>query len=741
MKRILLIALLLAAIFAPAMAQEVITEIEVRGNQNIDRDLILSVVPFKLGDFLVPDQVGLTIKNLYQLGVFDDVALDAEERSHGIALIIRVTEFPVVADISIKGNRKLKDDKIEEITGLRVGSYWSPYFQAEIVRKVSEEYAGKGYHNAEIEFEVAEQPDLQVAVTLRVEEGEKIKLRQIRFHGNHQVSARKLRGRMKTKQASLLRSGKFEDEVFEQDLQAIIDYYNREGFVDARVISHDVQVLEGRNMQIDIYLEEGEQYRFGEVRVLGNARFTEEAITEFFRFKDDELFDMEKFNKQLYDVNSMYYEEGYIYARFDHVLEKRGDHIDILLTVEENTRARIHKIHFEGNRRTREKILRRQIIIHPGDYFRQSLVMKSQQNIYNLGFFEPDLYPDIQPINANGDVDLVIHVNDKTSGSANGGIGYNTQDSFVGQFSISQNNLFGSAMRAGLSWEFGGSTNNFEFDFNNPYFLDSNISSGFSVFHTKKEWDSYNYQVLSTGGSVRAGRSVHFLNYAKFILGYSYSAKKYEIQNSNDDASDYITELDGLKWQHNSSAYLTFSRDSRDNVFYPTAGSQFTIYQEIAGGILGGDFDYYKVIGEMRWFIKTFWKLVLRTKVRYSYVTAYGRSDLVPPEERFYLGGTGVEGVRGYPDHSIGPDDGGHRAVIMSSEYAFPIAGDQIIGLLFFDTGDSYDDLTEFNFWKMKKGAGLGLRVRSPFGLIGFDYAHNFDANQWEPHFQFGTTF
>ena len=185
---------------------------------------------------------------------------------------------------------------------------------------------------------------------------------------------------------------------------------------------------------------------------------------------------------------------------------------------------------------------------------------------------------------------------------------------------------------------------------------------------------------------------------------------------------------------------MTIARDNRDNIFFPTTGTQFTLYSELAGGPLQGDFNYFKQIAQVSWFTKTIWQLVLSTKWRFGYVTGYN-SDEVPPDERFYLGGTGPDGIRGYADRSVGPDEGGLREIIFSTEYSWPIAGDQLIGLLFFDAGDSYNSLKDFDFWNMKKGAGIGIRVRSPFGLIGFDYAHNFENRRWEPHFQFGTTF
>lgn len=206
-------------------------------------------------------------------------------------------------------------------------------------------------------------------------------------------------------------------------------------------------------------------------------------------------------------------------------------------------------------------------------------------------------------------------------------------------------------------------------------------------------------------------------------------------------ANATLIELDKLGWRYTSAANFTLSRDTRDNVFFPTRGSQMTLYTELAGGPLAGDFDYFKQIAQVNWYSEAWKKLTIRTKWRFSYITPYGSSDDAPPDEKFYLGGTGADGIRGYPDRSIGPVGGGTRAIIFSTELGYPIAGDQIIGVGFFDAGDSYNKLRDFNFLNLKKGVGAGIRIRSPFGLIGFDYAYNLDEGGWEPHLQFGTTF
>ncbi len=741
MRRILLILIVSLSLISGVLIAEndLILEIEIEGNLNIEDELIRTLLTFEVGEDLTMDAVSKSIKSLYQLSVFEDIKIEKTDLQQGISITVIVKEFPIVNEVEFKGNKKIKNSVMEDFVNLKAGSYWSPFLEAEVANSISEEYKKKGYHQAKAEFKTTRLEQNQIDVIVQIDEGSKVVIKKIKIHGNKEFTAKKVLGKMKTKKASLFRSGKFEQEKFDIDLENIITYYNKKGFIDARIISWDKKLVENKFI-IDIYLYEGKSFNFGKVFVSGNSRFTDDLIISNFKFEEDDVFNLDKFNTQLNDVASMYYEEGYIYAGFEHELQKAKGKININLDIKENTRAKIHRIHIKGNRKTKEKVIRKHLAISPGDYFRQSKVRRTLSNIYNMGFFEPDMFPDYSPINNNGDIDLVIHVNDRISGSANGGIAVNSQDGIVGQLSVSHNNLFGNSWQTALKWEFGKKTQNYDFNFTNPYFMDSNILAGFDIYHTAKEWSTY--EINTNGGSLRMGKPLGFLDYARIVFGYSFYTKKYKILEGVDtaDVSDNLAELDAKGWQNTSALSMTVSRDSRDNVFYPTAGSQFTLYSEFAGGPLYGDFKYFKQIAQVSWYTKTVWELVLRTKWRFGYVTGYDGEE-APPDERFYLGGTGPDGIRGYPDRSVGPTEGGLREIIFSAEYAAPIAGDQIVGLLFFDAGNSYDRLEDFNFWEMKKGAGLGVRIRSPFGLIGFDYAHNFENRNWEPHFQFGTTF
>ncbi|MCK9584495.1 MAG: outer membrane protein assembly factor BamA [Candidatus Cloacimonetes bacterium] len=745
-KHNLLIIALLALLGSLWGAGETIYEIRVEGTQNIADELITSAMSLRVGDPVTPDGVSRSIKNLYRMGVFSDIQIESEPYRTGVNLIVKVSENAVVSSVTYQGFKVIKKDKLEELIGLRIGSYWSGSMKAQILAKLMAEYASKGFGYAEIEVQEQSLPGNQVALTLRVEEGKRVTLKEITFIGNENFEDKQLIRRMKTKPSSFLRSGRFEQEKFDADLIALNDFYKKNGFIDVVIGPYELQQVSDRHHELVITIAEGTKYFFGEIKVSGNEHFTTESILEAFTFKAGDTFDQEKFDKQMARVYSLYFDEGYIYTDIRNEFEKTGETLNISMVIVENVRAQIRQVQITGNRRTKEKVLRRQLEIAPGDYYRQSQVIRSQQNIYNLGFFEPDIRLDYERINTNGDIDLQIDVTDKPSGVANGGVGYNSQDKFVGQLSLSQNNLFGNNWSSGITWDFGGSTQNFELSFTNPNLYDSDVLLGTNLYYTKKNWSSFHYEIYTRGGAVRLGQAIPWVDRSRASIGYSFYSKKYNVTNltavfADSLANATLIELDKLGWRYTSAMNFTLSRDTRDNIFFPTKGSQITLYSEVAGGPFMGDFDYFKQIAQVNWYAEAWKKLALRTKWRFSYITPYGDSDDAPPDEKFYLGGTGADGIRGYPDRSIGPAGGGTRAIIFSTELGYPIAGDQVIGVTFFDAGDSYNKLREFNFMKLKKGVGAGIRIRSPFGLIGFDYAYNVEDRSWEPHLQFGTTF
>lgn len=740
---ILLLTCIAGSLFA---ADETIYEIKVEGATNIDAELVTSALSFRVGDTLDPEDVAKSIRNLYKMGVFADIEFSSEPYRTGINIIIKVVENPVVSSIEYIGFKAVKRERIDELVTLRVGSYWSDAVKNQLLRKLRAEYSSKGFTNAKIEIFEAKGDKNKIGLKVQAEEGKRVSVKQITFVGNNAFTDKILVKRMKTKPASFIRSGRFEQEKFDVDLINLAAYYKKNGYIDVQIGPYELLSINEKSMELVINIEEGIQYNFGRVIIEGNDHFGDEQLQAVFTLKNGEPFDQEKFDSQMGKLYSMYFDEGYIYSEIKPDYQKDDNLVNVLLAITENTRARIRQIHITGNRRTKEKVIRRQLEISPGDYFRQTQVLRSQQNIYNLGFFEQDIKLDYERINSEGDIDLQLDVQDKSSGVANGGVGYNSQDNFVGQLSFSQNNLFGNNWSSGLKWEFGGSTQNFEFNFTNPNLYDSDLLLGTNIYYTKKNWSSFFYEIYTRGAGLRLGQALPWVDRTRVVAGYSLYSKKYRITDlasimENEAANATLIELDSLQWRYTSALNFTLSRDTRDNVFFPTNGSQFTLFSEVAGGPLGGNFDYFKQIAQVNWYTDTWQKIVLRTKWRFCYVTPYGSSGDAPPDEKFYLGGTGPDGIRGFADRSVGPAGGGTRAIIFSTELGYPIGSDQIIGVGFFDAGNSYNKLRDFNFINFKKGVGAGLRIRSPFGLIGFDYAYNLNDGGWEPHLQFGTTF
>ncbi|MCL2064927.1 MAG: outer membrane protein assembly factor BamA [Candidatus Cloacimonetes bacterium] len=757
-----MIILLLISLFVSLYAQNfVILDVHVEGNQRINRDLILATSGLRIGDNFTPDLVSHAIRALYNLSVFDDVTITVEEIYRGLRLNIMVVELPVVNNVRYVGNKAISNNRMDEMSIIRVGTYWSPIVQFENTRRLLSEYSSRGHHIVDIDYVIRE-TDAGLDIRINIEEGRRLVVRGINIEGNQGIETNRILKTMKgTRIRGLFRSGRWEEEKFREDLDSIIQLYNTQGFLDARIVHTEEIIEDNRNVTLNIIIEEGERFLFGSISVSGNQHFETSEILALFTQREGDVFNMETFNNQMRMVASMYFEEGYIYLHLDpHIsrvsatneseetdlsqnIDTHG-RVNIHIDIVENTRSRIHKIHVVGNTRTREKVIRRQLVIAPGDYFRQTRVIRSQQNVYNLGFFGTDMDVDYMPINNAGDVDLYLSVSDVNRGSINGGAGFNSRDKLVLQASVAHNNLMGKNWQGNLSFEYARSTQNVDMMFTNPHLFDTDVLFGFNVYHTQRDWTDFNYRIFTSGGGVRLGYPIKALDFARIIGGYSLYSKQYEIRNPDRPTSPELQRLHDEGRQYTSAVTLTLIRDSRDNIFFPTSGSRIWINNELAGGPLGGDFNYYKQVTEVSWFTPVFLNTVLRLKWRYGYLTDYGRSaNGAPPDERFFLGGTGPDGVRGYSDRSIGTSegDGGSRMVLFSTELGIPLSSDAIIGLLFFDSGEAANRFADFNFRDLRKGAGTGIRLRSPIGLLGFDYAYNFEYKRWEPHFQLGTTF
>jgi len=725
-----------------------LSQLRVEGNQSVDGSLVLSTSGLEIGEELTTEKLREAIRKIYELNFFSEIRIKGEEFPEGINLVFVVVEKPTLERVEIEGNKKIKKNELEEKIALKPGGFVDPLLIQENKEKIVALYKEKGYLNATVK-DIQSIHKEKMVLKLLIEEGKKVKVKKIEIVGNEALSDKKITKVMRIKAKRWFRSGDFKEELFKEDLDRILQLYKREGYLDAKIMGHEISYDPTSEwMVITIKVSEGERYKVGKIHWDGNLAFSLEKLQQQLKLEEGENFNQDKYGKSLENLYAAYAEEGYIYCQIEPEQEARGQTLDVYYRIVEGKPAHVRKIRIEGNMRTREKVIRRELTIKPGDLFKRSSVIRSQREVFNLGFFK-DIKLDYEKANEEGDIDLIMTVEEKSTGTFQVGTAYNATDKLTGYIEISQPNLFGKGQIVNIRWAFGKRTNDIELGFTEPWLFDQPTSVGFDIFHTTRIREYY--EEKRAGGSLRIGRPLPWLDYTRIYWRYTLEDVDFRVTEPDTSKVPLFIRREVGK-RKTSSTQFTLIRDSRDNFFNASRGSRVSLSPEWAGGLLGGDVDFQKYVIEVSSYYKTFWKFVLMLRGRFGIIDGYTTPSTVPSYERFYLGGTGPDGVRGYPDRSIGPRElginiGGRSMFITSLEYKFPIA-ESVYWLFFLEGGNAWPSLRESHFTQLKKGAGMGIRIEIPMlGIMGFDYGYRFDSvgpyakGGFEPHFQMGGSF
>jgi outer membrane protein insertion porin family len=744
----LLVLLPATSLFAQ---EQKIAQVQVEGNVYADSALIVNTTGLRIGEVLDSEKIQQTIRRLYSLGLFSDVQVEARPYEEEVVVVVMVDEFPALEKVIIDGNDKIDQDEILAAIELGEGQIVSPSVIQRKAQQIEEHYTSKGYLLANVTTELSE-PDTRgrIRLTFVINEGHKVHVEKIEIEGNEAFDDGKVRKAMETKEKRWWRSGKFEREKYEEDKTRIVDFYRSKGYIDAAVISDSMWYgPQGKDLFIRVTVSEGKQYQVGSIGLRGYELFTEDQLREQCVLREGDIFNQEKYDETLANLYTVYQEQGYLYTQ---IIDRKVPS-DSLLNLEfefiEGQPARVHKIIITGNTKTKEKVIRRELVIKPGQIFKRSAFLRSHREVYYLNFFA-NVIPDYRTL-PNGDIDLIFQVEEKPTGQAQVGVGYSEQDKLVGTIGLGVPNLFGNGQHLDFNWDFGKTTQNIRIGFTEPWLLDTPTSAGFDLYQTSRTWTSY-YTEVRTGGDLRLGRRLSWPDdYFRIYWKYRLEDVEYkDFSGSYNPSEEY--DLRRIDWpQRTSSTTFTLIRDSRDLPEFATMGSVHSLSSEFAGGVLGGDVNYHKHIFDSAWYFQNLWKLTLMIKTRAGIVDTYTRSQSVPFSERFMPGGTSFDGtIRGYDNRSVGPVEsgaeiGGKTMLIFTAEYQFPVVEQQIYGLLFMDAGNAWRSLNETDITDLKRSAGVGIRIVAPMiGVIGFDMAYGFDnleGGEWHPHFQLGTSF
>ncbi len=681
---------------------ETVAEVRVRGNRRIDSDAILSRVRTRGGETLRPAQVAADVREIFALGFFRNVVVYRDEGPEGLILTFEVEENPVVRQIAVTGNDNIDSETLRDSLTLTTGSTLDYPLLHENQQRIEALYRAEGYYLAKVSYEIQPMAPGSIAIDFDIEEGEKLKLREIVFEGNEHFTDEELAEQFSTRTWKFYsyatswydKSGTYSEPVFLRDLRTVEKAYTDSGFLQVEVGQPDVQATEaGITVVVDI--EEGERFSVGKIDVAGDDTVDLEGLRQKLKLREGEIFNRSHLTEDVENLETHYTDRGFYFANVapSTKLDAENQTVDVTFEVEKGPLYFIRQIEIAGNTRTVDPVIRREMRVVEGQLYSARAVQVSSRRIQGMGFFE-DVSFEPRPTDDPSQLDLDVNVVERPTGSFSFGAGFSSQDSFVFTASLAEQNLFGRGYGVNLSADLGGRTSRYFFSFTDPYFLGTDFSLGATFFLTSIRFEDFEQD--QQGFDLTLGHSLSEDNTSRGNLRYSYSTREIE-QNTGVNAAGVIfREL--LQGNESTSILgVSFRTDTRDDRFAPTSGFNYGGTLEYAG--LGGFANFLRIEGRFAWYLGApKWLLkrssfVFSTRIGYTEpfnnISDYDFGDLTGPSpcsdssncdnvaqidqidtnlklpltERYFLGGLGTFQMRGYKARSLGP----RRAILKRS--------------------------------------------------------------------------
>lgn len=781
---------------------------DVEGCVATSRNSVIINTGLGIGDKItIPGpQIGDAIKALWSQGLFEDVEISVDRIvDQNLFLKIKVVEQPrVTSGPNFKGVTKSQAEELREKLRFIKNTMWTPEKKQRAERVVKNYFMEKAHYSTKVNFVV--EPDTNtksgIAVRIVVDKGPKIRIGDIKIDGNQDFSDARLEKKMKAiKEYRWWRfwvRSKFIASKYDEAKENLIAYYRQNGYRDAEIVSDTVYQVVEKFLDVDITVYEGAQYYIRSITFAGNYKYSEDSLRNVLGIERGDVYDSELLDRRLHgdqsgrDISGMYLDDGYLFFNVDPVeVAVTDDSVDLEIRMFEGPQATISNIFVEGNTKTSDYVIVRELRTLPGQKFSRSDLIRSQRNILNLGYFNQETIQVIpMPDPARGTVDIKYIVEEKPSDQlqVQGGWGGRIRDQdgnvigggFVGTVQLGFNNFStrkffdrkawspipsGDGQRLNLAVQMNGvGWQNYSISFLEPWLGGKKPNSlGASLYYTVNQNPRTGFRMQTLGGGLDFGMRMRWPDdFFKSFASLSY--KYYDIRNGNtafaslnfDDA--YINIISGR---------LSVDRTSIDAPIYPRSGSTInfsvegtppyslfqkgTDYSKIDDATKFKFLEYHKWRFTSTWYFEIVKNLVLKPKVQYGFLGSYNPSYGISPFERFYLGGSGLGsfnfygweyiGLRGYADNSIGPRPegsnystqpiGGNIYNKYTMELRYPITLNQaapIWAVAFAEAGNTWLGVENFKPFELKRSAGVGLRVMLPMvGLLGVDWGYGFD--------------
>lgn len=715
--------------------KESVVGIEVTGNDRIESEAIKRVIKTKPGDIYKGSALSKDLKSIYGMGYFEDIRIEASDAPEGKTIVFKIKEKPTIRRISIYGNRVYDNEKIRENLDISTGSIVNIFRVRSNIEHIESLYREKNYHNVKVDYKLHPRENNQADLEFRIEEGAKIRIKEIIFKGNVAYKNKKLKKLIKTSEKGffywLTSSGELNRENLKQDAVKLAAFYHNNGFINAKVADPDV-VFKDDWIYITIKIQEGNRYKVGKVDITGDLILDKEKLFPGLTINKEMYYNREIVRKDVIFLSDVYSNKGYANVDVLPATSEKKENlvVDINYKIEKGAQVYFDNIIITGNTKTRDKVIRRELKVYEQELYSGTGLKRSIRNLRRLDYFE-DVNVDSIRGKSDDKLNLKINVTEKPTGTFTFGAGYSSVENLFLTGSVAQRNLFGKGQVLRFKAQIGGTTDQYSLSFTEPWLFDIPLSFSTSLYRVKKDYDTYDR--TSQGGGIAFSYPV--FDYTRLKIGYGYDIS--DIEEITDDASDNIKDLVGKNTTSSVSASLIY--DSRDRIFNPTEGSEHSITAIYAG--LGGDVGFSKFVAETGWYIPTFWEVVMFVHGKTGYVEKVSGLKL-PDYERFYLGG--MNSIRGYDwqdihvksTNSDGAETeiGGDKFIQFNLEFIFPLLKDVgLMGVVFYDTGDVFGTSENIAFDDLYQTYGGGIRWYSPMGPMRLEYGQILDPKEGGP--------
>ncbi|MCM8807015.1 MAG: outer membrane protein assembly factor BamA [Candidatus Omnitrophica bacterium] len=711
----------------PLFSSLKISKINIIGNKNISEEKIFLIMKMRKGSDFNEEMLKKDIENLIKTGYFRKIDYSIEETEEGLMVNIKLEENPIIEKINFEGNKVFKTKKLKNLIGIKEGEILIKEKLEEGIEKIKNEYYKKGYPLCEIGYEIKESEGKSV-IFIKINEKGKIFVEKILFEGNEKFTSKRLKKLIKTKERRMpFIKGTYKEETLKADVEKIKNFYTENGFMEVKVD----QVVESgeKGLIVKFLINEGKIYYTGDIKLEGNLIFDIEEVKKNILLKEGEVFNSKKNEESIRNLHQFYSDKGYIKCNVEYFPEVKENKINITYFIEPESKYYTEEIKIKGNRITKDKVIRREIKIEPGDEITGEKIRKSFNNLRDTNYFEEiKIYPETVE---EGKANIIVDVKEreKTGFFLIGG-GYSSIDKFIGMVSIQQLNFditnppkfVGGGQQIALTFEIGSTKRNYMFSFTEPYLFDRPVYFGPDIYRLTKIWDDWTER--ATGFDLRIGR-----RWENFTLGFKFISENTELTDIE------IPFYEEGEWKKNSLVTsLTFS--NLDSERFPKKGDKLRFAIEYAG--IGGDLNFMKTTIENHYYYP-FKNIIFHSKTLAGYIDRD-----VPLYERFFGGGIGT--VRGYIERGLGPKEygynvGGNVIFAQNFEILYPLYQDIFYGILFFDIGNVFKDWSSID--ELKKGIGIGIKVNYPFFPIEIYYGYGLDAEPGEKkgRFHIGISF